>query len=141
MEDNKRLIEAVVIKTGEKVRVRQAEAGSEYFVTEDNSPYKSEELDFTQRDELLEWLLKPKDDYFKERQDFMTKMMNNLDPIALEERRAKEAEKEYWRNLRGQVFIEMMKSVIHPVALEETDKIIETLYSQDVKFNEKKKCN
>ena len=45
-----RLIDAVVIKSGEKVRVRQTEAGSEYFVTEDNSPYHSKELDFTQQD-------------------------------------------------------------------------------------------
>ena len=45
-----RFIDAVVIKSGEKVRVRQTEAGSEYFVTEDNSPYHSKELDFTQQD-------------------------------------------------------------------------------------------
>ena len=45
-----RYINAVVIKSGEKVRVKQSEPGSEYFVTEDNSPYHSKELDFTQQD-------------------------------------------------------------------------------------------
>ena len=85
-----RFIDAVVIKSGEKVRVRQTEAGSEYFVTEDNSPYHSKELDFTQQDivdKLTQDLQDQMGDPFKESRKFYEKIMTSLDPLESEKRR------------------------------------------------------
>lgn len=108
-----RYINAVVIKSGEKVRVKQSEPGSEYFVTEDNSPYHSKELDFTQQD-IVEILTKdlqePKEDPFKESHEFFKKIMSSLDPLESEKRRAEAAAREYWRRLRGDIYLELIKA-------------------------------
>lgn len=108
-----RFIDAVVIKSGEKVRVRQTEAGSEYFVTEDNSPYHSKELDFTQQDivdKLTQDLQDQIGDPFKESRKFYEKLMSSLDPLESEKRRTEAATREYWRKLRGDIYLELIKA-------------------------------
>ncbi|MBR3625059.1 MAG: hypothetical protein IKN48_01715 [Bacteroidaceae bacterium] len=140
-----RFIDAVVIKSGEKVRVRQTEAGSEYFVTEDNSPYHSKELDFTQQDivdKLTQDLQDQMGDPFKESRKFYEKLMSSLEPLESEKRRTEAATREYWRKLRGDIYLELVKAkafshsdVINPGSqdeiLETTNKAVSTLYLAD----------
>ncbi|MBQ9884392.1 MAG: hypothetical protein IJM43_08080 [Bacteroidaceae bacterium] len=141
-----RFIDAVVIKSGEKVRVRQTEAGSEYFVTEDNSPYHSKELDFTQQDivdKLTQDLQDQMSDPFKESRKFYEKIMTSLDPLESEKRRTEAATREYWRKLRGDIYLELVKaraskdgdvtlSSTQNVILEITNEAVSTLYLADL---------
>lgn len=114
---------ARVIGSDEIVRVKQAEPGGSYFITNDNDIYDIKQLDFSVEEESS-----------REEMTFsnISESMANGEKI-----RMLSIEKEFWRNLRGSIFMTASTKQGLDEALKVTEYILDKLKEQDIKFNKK----
>lgn len=114
---------------GTKLLVRQEERGSRLFVDGGGKQYTAQDLDFTQPT-----LNEQNNVHF----DALKEMMANMDVKAQDDHRADIAEREYWRKLRGDIFMEVFKTADETATVEymiaTTEKYFTAIYNQDKEF-------
>lgn len=129
---------------GNDVKVRQGEPFSRMFIGEDGIMYDASDLNFTGVPSRNADILKQLDENNKryaeqqvEHQELMNKMLASMDANAIADHKAEIDEREYWRRLRGDVFLELIKrDWINDKnsALNLTMDAINELYEQDTEF-------
>lgn len=129
---------------GNDVKVRQGEPFSRMFIGEDGIMYDASDLNFTGVPSRNADILKQLDENNKryaeqqvENQKLMNKMLASMDANAIADHKAEIDEREYWRRLRGDVFLELIKrDWINDKnrALNLTMDAINELYEQDTEF-------
>ena len=83
-----------------EVFVRQVENGSEYFVSDKGTRFHVSELDLTQDGgELIP----------VEKSDGLKWLLQSMDANAIADHKAKIDEREYWRKLRGDIALEIIR--------------------------------
>ena len=120
-----------------EIFVRQMFGGSEYFVDKDGCKFHVSELDLTQNGgELI-----PVD-----KADGLKWLMQSMDANAIADHKAKIDEREYWRKLRGDIFLEVtrlrLQDTKYPYTsagdynflLGVTSHCFKELYDQDQEF-------
>ena len=128
-----------------EVFVRQEVKQSETFVDDKGNRYHISVLDLTRSDyqpqifniEDFEKRNKEIEQQYKENQTMYLEMLSKMDANAIADHKAKIDEREYWRKLRGDIFLEYCKreSVETTIeALNVTDEIIKKLHAQDQEF-------
>lgn len=130
---------------GKEVKVRQGEPFSRMFIGEDGIMYDASDLNFTGVPSRNADILKQLDENNKryaeqqvEHQELMNKMLASMDANAIADHKAEIDEREYWRRLRGDVFLELIKrDWINDKnsALNLTMDAINELYEQDTEFS------
>lgn len=102
--------------TGKVVRVCQDKAGDMCFHTDEGERHNIYELDFTNTDafpqDALDAFLESNNDYAKqqmEHQEMLNKMLSSMDANAIADHKAEIDEREYWRRLRGDIALEMLR--------------------------------
>lgn len=130
---------------GNDVKVRQGEPFSRMFIGEDGIMYDASDLNFTGVPSRNADILKQLDENNKryaeqqvENQKLMNKMLASMDANAIADHKAEIDEREYWRRLRGDVFLELIKrDWINDKnsALNLTMDAINELYEQDTEFS------
>ena len=119
------------------IKVRQIHEGSSIFVDENGCRMKIRDLDFTEAmyDLPLPSLTENQKDNVKE----LKEIMNSFDVKAQDNNRAEIAKREYWRKLRGDIFLSIHKEYVNKDdAIALTKRIFDALYDQDVEFRQKK---
>jgi hypothetical protein len=117
---------------GEQIKVRQHVKYGDIFVDENGKEYKASHLDFTK---AIFAFPKIKNSHFDE----LKEMMKSWDVKEQDNNRALIAEREYWRKLRGDIFLELLRKSgmehldIKPLA-DDTDIAFNAIYEQDSKF-------
>lgn len=129
---------------GNDVKVRQGEPFSRMFIGEDGIMYDASDLNFTGVPSRNADILKQLDENNKryaeqqvENQKLMNKMLASMDANAIADHKAEIDEREYWRRLRGDVFLELIKRDCKNDknrALNLTMDAINELYEQDTEF-------
>lgn len=130
---------------GESVTVRQGEAGSKLFIGNDGKMYDVSDLDFTQIHPLDADFLRQFEESNKryaeqqvEHQELLNKMLSSMDANAIADHKAKIDEREYWRKLRGDIFLELIKGQSSSTnirwAYGMTEECVIRLYEQDKDF-------
>jgi hypothetical protein len=126
---------------GREVKVRQTAAGTNIFMDESGQTYDIYGLDLTNirfcsdDTDIQKHLEKMNEEsklHSEQWKDFMTKTIDSFDVTKQDDHRAEIAEREYWRKLRGDIFIAIHGD--YPVkshALEVTKQIFDVLYDQD----------
>lgn len=120
-------------KTGEIVKVHQSETSSTIFTDENGKEWFINELDL--------FSTSP-DDPEEERFNLLKDMLEHLNPERQAAHKATLEEIKYWRELRGSVFIELLKkSSIHPSPDEAVEqvlrlskKVCEELFAKNAEF-------
>ena len=114
-----------------KVRVRQCAAGSDMFVSDTEDYYKVSELEFAPADEVYD----PSDPMAG-----LKKVMESIDPVRQQRILQRDKLSFFWTEQR----VEIMKLVLQrrfldtpTEALELTDMIMNRLYEQNDKFQER----
>lgn len=105
-------ISAKVIGTDEFVRVRQTNLREQVFITATGVVYDFQDLDFTQPNTEEQFFLdcvKENNKKMEDQQELMNKMLSSLDANAIADHKAKIDEREYWRKLRGNIFLEVTR--------------------------------
>lgn len=130
---------------GNDVKVRQGEPFSRMFIGEDGIMYDASDLNFTGVPSRNADILKQLDENNKryaeqqvEHQELMNKMLASMDANAIADHKAEIDEREYWRRLRGDVFLELIKRDCKNDknrALNLTMDAINELYEQDTEFS------
>lgn len=130
-----RLIYAKTIE-GLTVKVRQTSAFSDIFVDEKGFEYNVILLDFTQPDAELPDIMqelnarnKEWHEQSKAQQAQISALLQSMDANAIADHKAKIDEREYWRRLRGDIFL-----AIGGQSTEFVDRIVRELYDQDKEF-------
>ena len=121
----------------EVVKVRQIHEGSNTFVDENGCRLKIRDLDLTEARYDLPPLpsLTENKDNVKE----LKEIINSFDVKEQDNNRADIAKQEYWRKLRGDIFLSIHKEYINKDdAIALTKRIFDALYEQDVEFRQKK---
>lgn len=121
----------------EVVKVRQIHEGSNTFVDENGCRLKIRDLDLTEARYDLPPLppLTENKDNVKE----LKEIMNSFDIKEQDNNRAEIAKREYWRKLRGDIFLSIHKEYVNKDdAIALTKRIFDALYEQDVEFRQKK---
>lgn len=121
----------------EIIKVRQIHEGSSTFVDENGCRLKIRDLDLTEARYDLPPLpsLTENKDNVKE----LKEIMNSFDVKEQDNNRAEIAKREYWRKLRGDIFLSIHKEYANKNdALVLTKEIFDALYEQDVEFRQKK---
>lgn len=121
----------------EVVKVRQIREGSNIFVDENGCRLKIRDLDLTEAMYDLPPLppLTENKDNVKE----LKEIINSFDVKEQDNNRAEIAKREYWRKLRGDIFLSIHKEYINKDdAIAITKRIFDALYEQDVEFRQKK---
>lgn len=121
----------------EVIKVRQIHEGSNIFVDENGCKIKIRDLDLTEARYDLPPLpsLTENKDNVKE----LKEIINSFDVKEQDNNRAEIAKREYWRKLRGDIFLSIHKEYVNKNdALELTKEIFDALYEQDVEFRQKK---
>lgn len=142
-------ISAIVISDGSRIKVRQREAGG-VWIDKDERMYVNADLDFTNPYPDTDFLAKSFDEHqkylkgqeesFKEQKEMLNKMLTSMDANAIADHKAKIDEREYWRKLRGEVFLSLYNTQVLTTndeledVLGKTDNVIRALYGQDVDF-------
>lgn len=119
------------------VKVRQIHEGSNTFVDENGCRLKIRDLDLTEARYDLPPLppLTENKDNVKE----LKEIMNSFDVKEQDNNRAEIAKREYWRKLRGDIFLSIHKEYVNKDdAIVLTKRIFDALYDQDVEFRQKK---
>lgn len=121
-----KFIQARVIKTDQRVRVKQGSIGSDYFITDDKTPFHVSELDFNVNNdsEPLPDLPSP----------FKFSPFEKLKETF--EANSRDFEVQFWRNFRAQIFLRL-HSRKEKNPLGDTDAYIDTLYLQHQCFIKK----
>lgn len=123
-------IKAKIAKTNSIIEVKQAAEGSEWFIDKDDNSYNIEELDFTN-------IAQDEQDSFNS--TFMNTLLKGFDIKEQEAQRAKVAEREYWRKLRGDIFLTLLNKYKDdttriPDLIDSTDYALTALVQQDKKL-------
>lgn len=122
------------------IKVRQIHEGSSIFVDENGCRMKIRDLDFTEAMYDLPPLPSLPENH-KDNVKELKEIINSFDVKAQDDNRAKIAEREYWRKLRGDIFLSIHKEYANnnkEDALVLTKRIFDALYAQDVEFRQKK---
>lgn len=134
------------------VKIRQASKGSATFVDGAGNEFNISELDFT-RDtfepqifnlEELEKLNKDMNQQYQENQAIYMEMLSKMDANSIADHKAKIDEREYWRKLRGDIALEIIRkrgdnSYYSDVSHYKTiawmaETLFNKLYEQDQEF-------
>lgn len=135
-EKQKTYINAFVLKTGERIMVAQDGKGSPFFTDATGKKHHIETLDISEA-------FPPLFDQ-SEQMKSLTDIMKSFDVKAQDEHRAKIAEREYWRKLRGDIFIEVFRNppLHHKRSTDElldaTQYLVNELWQQDQDFSIRK---
>lgn len=132
-------------KDRNEVRVRYYKPYTNLFVDENDMFYSAEDLDLCCKIEedkrspldvdLQQWLSDCRKENDEKLQEMTNKMLESLDSKSIADHNAKIAEREYWRKLRGQIFLRICgdyKSVKDAACA--VDIAIGKLYKQDKDF-------
>ena len=100
-----------------EVFVRQVESRSEYFMSDKGNRFHISELDLTRSDyepqifnlEEFEKRNKEINQKYQESQAMYMEMLSKMDANSLADRKAKIDEREYWRKLRGDIALEIIR--------------------------------
>ena len=137
-----------------EVLVRQEVEGSETFVDGAGNRFHISELDLTHSDyepqlfnlEEFEKRNKEMEQQYKESQAMYMEMLSKMDANAIADHKAKIDEREYWRKLRGDIFLEVtrlrLQDTKYPYTsagdynflLGVTSHCFKELYDQDQEF-------
>ena len=148
MEENYRWIKVRIIKSGVDVYVRQREDVRGAFYDSDGNVYDITELDFTQIPEeplfmtdYKERMQKQEEEHEKT-QNQLRDMLSAMDARAIADHQALIDERAYWRKLRGDIFLEILKESVERTSygtmIETTRYVFDELYDQDKDFFELK---
>lgn len=132
--------------------VRQEEEGSETFVDDEGNKFHISELDFTQNDfepkifnlEEFEKRNKEIEQQYKDGHAMYMEMLSKMDANSIADHKAKIDEREYWRKLRGDIALEIIRErgrnpyyfeVAHYKTIACMAKeLFDNLYAQDQEF-------
>ena len=137
----KNWIFARVITSHEWVKVRQLKGV--LWIDEKDKKYDVCELDFTQKylepDVLnIEEFNRHNEEInqkYQESQALYMEMLSKMDANSIADHKAKIDEREYWRKLRGDIFMSMLEGDGTPEqCLEMTEMYFSRLYKQDQEF-------
>lgn len=128
-----------------EILVRQVAENPETFVDGKGNRFHISELDLTRSDyepqiynlEEFEKRNKEINQQYQESQAMYMEMLSKMDANSIADHKSKIDEREYWRKLRGDIFLEYCKReyVENTIeALKVTDEIIKALYAQDQEF-------
>lgn len=115
MEENYRWIKVNFYGNGEEISVRQSEAHRSIFFDADGHAYNIDELDFTQIPEQPSFLaemnerMRKSDEEHERTQSQFRDMLASIDTRAIADHKAKIDEREYWRKLRGDIALEIIR--------------------------------
>lgn len=126
----KTFLNAILHETGERVMVTHDQKGSPFFVDTNGKKYHIESLDLS---EALPPVIPMMGE--SEQMKSLTDIMKTFDVKKQEDHRAKIAEREYWRKLRGDIFIAMLSRSDYKLQLlDNVDYIVGALKAQDLKL-------
>jgi len=128
---------------GEDIKVRQSRAYGEIFVDEQGNEYMSRNIDFT----CARLAIPDFNEQNKENLNALKDMMKSMDAKAIADHKAVIDEFEYWRKLRGEIFVEMYRDHLakndsrksEDDLLNKTKYLINQLWQQDQDFTFDKK--
>lgn len=126
----KTFLNAILHETGERVMVTHEKKGSPFFVDINGKKYHIERLDLSEA-------LPPAIPMMGEsgQMKSLTDIMKTFDVKEQDDHRAKIAEREYWRKLRGEIFIALLnRSDYNIQLLDNVDDIVGALKAQDQKL-------
>ena len=100
-----------------EVFVRQVESCSEYFISDKGNRFHISELDLTRSDyepqifnlEEFERRNKEINQQYQESQAIYMEMLSKMDANSIADHKAKIDEREYWRKLRGDIALEIIR--------------------------------
>ena len=140
-----------------EIRVKQLAPRSQTFVDESGTHYSIDELDLTVECDNEDESAKMKrhlDEANKEfarrqveTQETINKMLASMDANAIADHKAKIDDRDYWRKLRGDIALEIIRKIgssdhryykdNYGTIAGMTKQLFDLLFSQDVEFNEK----
>lgn len=128
---------------GEDIKVRQSRAYGDIFVDEQGNEYLSRNIDFT----CARLPIPNFNEQNKENLNTLKDMMKSMDAMAIADHNAVIAEFEYWRKLRGEIFMEMYRDHLakndgrlsEDDLLNKTKYVVYQLWQQDQDFISDKK--
>jgi hypothetical protein len=128
---------------GEDIKVRQNRAYGDIFVDEQGNEYMSRNIDFT----CARLAIPDFNEQNKENLNALKDMMKSMDAKAIADHKAVIAEFEYWRKLRGEIFMEMYRDHLakndgrmsEDYLLNKTKYLVNQLWQQDQDFISDKK--
>jgi hypothetical protein len=128
---------------GEDMKVRQRRAYGDIFVDEQGNEYMSRNIDFTGTRLAIPDL----NEQNKENLNALKDMMKSMDAKAIADHKAVIDEFEYWRKLRGEIFMEMYRDHLakndgrksEDDLLNKTKYLVNQLWQQDQNFVSDKK--
>ena len=127
----KTFLNAILHETGERVMVTHDQKGSPFFVDINGNKYHIERLDLSEALPPMIPMMEKNDEQMKS----LTDIMKTFDMEAQDDHRAKIAEREYWRKLRGDIFLAMLnRSGYKPKLLDDVYFIVGVLKAQDQKL-------
>lgn len=141
--ENYNWIQAKLKRTGETVRVRQEKSCSGVFYLDNDVRCSIYELDFTQAPELPDFMKefeesnKRYEKENKERQKMLNKMLSSMDAKYIADHKAKIDEREYWRKLRGDIALELIRQCVgsdFELIASKTEDLFDGLYIQHENF-------
>ena len=139
-----------------EVFVKQEESCSEYFVSDKGTRYHVSELDLTRSDyepqlfNIEEFVRRNKEinQQYQESQAMYMEMLSKMDANSIADHKAKIDEREYWRKLRGDIALEIIRkrgdkgyydTASHfGVIADMTRVLFNELYDQDMEFFKEK---
>lgn len=113
--ENYRWIKVNFYGNGEEISVRQSEDDRGVFFDADGHVYTIDELDFTQIPEepsfMTEWneRMKKQNEEHERTQSQLREMLSSMDAKAIADHQAEIDEREYWRKLRGDIALEIIR--------------------------------
>lgn len=150
MEENYRWIKVRFYGNGEEISVRQSEADRSVFFDADGHSYNIDELDFTQIPEQPSFLaemnerMRKSDEEHEKTQNQLREMLSAMDARAIADHQAVIDERKYWRKLRGDIALEIIRkrgdnshysTPPHFVTIADmTEVLFDELYKQDKEF-------
>lgn len=128
---------------GEDIKVRQSRAYGDIFVDEQGNEYMSRDIDFT----CARLAIPDFNEQNKEDLNTLKDMMKSMDAKAIADHKAVIDEFEYWRKLRGEIFMEMYRDHLakndsrksEDDLLNKTKYLVNQLWQQDQNFISDKK--
>lgn len=128
---------------GEDIKVRQNRAYGDIFVDEQGNEYMSRNIDFT----CARLAIPDFNEQNKENLNALKDMMKSMDAKAIADHNAVIAEFEYWRKLRGEIFMEMYRDHLakndgrksEDDLLNKAKYLVNQLWQQDQDFISDKK--
>jgi len=128
---------------GEDIKVRQSRAYGDIFVDEQGNEYLSRNIDFT----CARLAIPDFNEQNKENLNALKDMMKSMDAKAIADHKAVIDEFEYWRKLRGEIFVEMYRDHLakndsrksEDDLLNKTKYLVNQLWQQDQDFISDKK--